>query len=72
MLELLPTLKSLGPRHLSSVRGIVFSNEARELVRTPDRARLPDLDAAAQPGSRSDRPPIPGRLADASRREQST
>ncbi|MCE3284389.1 MAG: Fe-S protein radical family [Steroidobacteraceae bacterium] len=49
LLELLPTLKSLGPRHLSSVCGIVFRNDAREMVRTAERARLPDLDALPNP-----------------------
>ena len=49
MLELLPTLKSLGPRNLSSVAGIFFRNEARELVRTAERSRLPDLDSLPRP-----------------------
>jgi len=49
MLELLPTLKSLGPRRLSSVLGIVFRNEAGEVVRNAERSRLPDLDSLPNP-----------------------
>jgi len=49
MLELLPTLKSQGPRRLSSVAGIVFRNDAGEVVRTAERSRLPDLDALPNP-----------------------
>jgi anaerobic magnesium-protoporphyrin IX monomethyl ester cyclase len=49
MLELLGALESCGPRRLSSVPGIVFRNEAGEVVRTAERARLPDLDALPLP-----------------------
>jgi radical SAM superfamily enzyme YgiQ (UPF0313 family) len=49
MLELMSALKSLGPRRLEPVRGIVFRNEALEVVRTAERARLPDLDSLPLP-----------------------
>ena len=49
LLELLPALKALGPRNLAVVPGIVFRNDARELVRTAERSRLPDLDSLPMP-----------------------
>ena len=49
LLELLAALKALGPRNLYSVPGIVFMNDSREVTRTPERARLPDLDTLPFP-----------------------
>lgn len=47
--ELLPALASVGPRRLSDIRGIVFSNDAGEPVHTAQRAKIPDLDALPFP-----------------------
>ena len=47
--ELLATLPSMGPRDLGSVRGIVFKNEAGELVHTAERAKINDLDTLPMP-----------------------
>ncbi|HEY0938961.1 MAG TPA: radical SAM protein [Steroidobacter sp.] len=49
LLELLPALERNGPGRLSDILGIVFKNEAGEPIRTPERARLPDLDALPFP-----------------------
>jgi radical SAM superfamily enzyme YgiQ (UPF0313 family) len=47
--ELLQVLPKLGPRRLHGVRGIVFRSETGELVRTPERPKIPDLDALPLP-----------------------
>lgn len=47
--ELLPALARFGPHRLGSVRGIVFRDEAGNVVRTPERPRIPDLDALPFP-----------------------
>lgn len=49
LLELLQALERKRPGQLADIRGIVFKNEAGEPVRTPQRARLPDLDALPIP-----------------------
>lgn len=49
LLELLPALASEGPTQLSGIRGIVFKNDAGETIRTPERAKLPNLDALPFP-----------------------
>jgi anaerobic magnesium-protoporphyrin IX monomethyl ester cyclase len=43
--ELLVALASSGRRDLARIRGIVFRNDAGEVVRTPERAKIADLDA---------------------------
>jgi radical SAM superfamily enzyme YgiQ (UPF0313 family) len=47
--ELLPALATVGPHRLGNVRGIVFRDEAGTIVRTPERPRIPDLDALPFP-----------------------
>jgi radical SAM superfamily enzyme YgiQ (UPF0313 family) len=47
--ELMVALPVLGPRRLEQVRGIVFRNESGELVHTPDRPKIPDLDTLPLP-----------------------
>jgi len=47
--ELLPALATHGPHRLHHVRGIVFRGEAGELVHTPERAKIPELDALPFP-----------------------
>ena len=56
---------------LHGVRGIAFRDETGAIVRTAERARVPDLDAPAVAGPRSHRSPaLPRRLENASRRQQ--
>jgi anaerobic magnesium-protoporphyrin IX monomethyl ester cyclase len=47
--ELLATLPSMGPSDLGSVRGVVFKNEAGELVHTAERPKITDLDTLPMP-----------------------
>lgn len=47
--ELLPALAAFGPHRLGNVRGIVFRDETGKIVRTPERPRIPDLDALPFP-----------------------
>jgi len=49
LLELLPVLDRLGPRRLHSVPGLAFTDEQGAVVRTPERARVGDLDALPFP-----------------------
>jgi len=47
--ELLQALPALGVHGLAAVRGIVFRDREGRLVRTPERAKIPDLDALPLP-----------------------
>jgi len=47
--ELLPALAAFGPHRLGNVRGIVFRDETGKVVRTPERPKIPDLDALPFP-----------------------
>jgi anaerobic magnesium-protoporphyrin IX monomethyl ester cyclase len=47
--ELLPSLASVGRRGLAAIRGIVYTNDAGEIVRTPERTKIADLDALPFP-----------------------
>jgi radical SAM superfamily enzyme YgiQ (UPF0313 family) len=47
--ELLPALASPRSTGLAAIRGIVFRNDAGELVHTPERPRIADLDALPFP-----------------------
>jgi len=47
--DLMATLPSMGPHDLHSVRGIVFKDAAGELVHTPERAKINDLDTLPMP-----------------------
>jgi radical SAM superfamily enzyme YgiQ (UPF0313 family) len=47
--ELMAALASVGPRRLDHIRGIVFRNESGELVHTPDRPKIADLDTLPFP-----------------------
>jgi anaerobic magnesium-protoporphyrin IX monomethyl ester cyclase len=47
--ELLPELAALGEHRLHAVRGIAFRDETGTVVRTPERARVPDLDSLPWP-----------------------
>lgn len=47
--ELLPVLAAAGPHRLAAIRGIIYTNEAGETVRTPERAKIADLDALPFP-----------------------
>jgi anaerobic magnesium-protoporphyrin IX monomethyl ester cyclase len=47
--EVLGTLPSSGPRKLAGVRGIVFKNDAGEVVSTPERPKINDLDSLPLP-----------------------
>ncbi|HEV8443335.1 MAG TPA: radical SAM protein [Steroidobacteraceae bacterium] len=47
--ELLPALAARGANRLHGVLGVVFRDEAGALVRTPDRAKVPDLDTLPWP-----------------------
>lgn len=47
--ELLSVLPAAGPHRLHQVRGIAFKDAAGQLIHTPERARLPDLDALPLP-----------------------
>ena len=49
LLELLAALQGPGRQALAAVRGIVFSTEAGELVRTAVRPRVADLDSLPNP-----------------------
>jgi radical SAM superfamily enzyme YgiQ (UPF0313 family) len=47
--ELMTSLPVTGPRKLYAVRGIAFKDDADIVVRTPERTKLPDLDALPFP-----------------------
>jgi anaerobic magnesium-protoporphyrin IX monomethyl ester cyclase len=47
--ELLDALPARGVHALGDVRGIVFKDAAGECVRTPERVKIPDLDALPMP-----------------------
>jgi radical SAM superfamily enzyme YgiQ (UPF0313 family) len=47
--ELLEALPGRGPHRLHELRGIVFRDESGALVRTPERAKIPDLDSLPWP-----------------------
>ncbi len=47
--ELLPALAARGPHRLHDVAGVAFRDEQGELVRTPERAKIPDLDSLPWP-----------------------
>ncbi len=47
--ELLPKLAKAGPHRLHGINGIVFRDEAGVVVRAPERAKIPDLDALPFP-----------------------
>jgi len=47
--ELMATLPSMGPHDLSGVRGIVFASATGELVNTPERTKINDLDSLPLP-----------------------
>jgi radical SAM superfamily enzyme YgiQ (UPF0313 family) len=47
--ELIVAVPSMGVRHLDSVRGIYFKNEAGDAVRTLERPTIKDLDALPLP-----------------------
>lgn len=47
--ELVAALPSVGTRRLHDVRGIVFKDESGEVLRTPERSRIRDLDALPLP-----------------------
>jgi len=47
--ELLEALPARGVHALQAVRGIVFRDAAGQTVRTPERAKIPDLDALPLP-----------------------
>ena len=49
MLELTHALASHGPHRLHAVPGVAFRDEEGRVVRTPDRAALPDLDGLPWP-----------------------
>ena len=49
MSELLPALAARGPHRLHGVAGLVFRDEDGAVVRTPERAKLPDLDVLPWP-----------------------
>lgn len=49
MAELLPALAARGPHRLHGVAGTVFRDEAGEMVTSPERPQLPDLDALPWP-----------------------
>jgi anaerobic magnesium-protoporphyrin IX monomethyl ester cyclase len=53
--ELIPRLAKAGPHRLDSVLGIVFRNEAGDIVKTPARPQIKDLSAQPWP----DREAIP-------------
>jgi radical SAM superfamily enzyme YgiQ (UPF0313 family) len=47
--ELIATLPSCGTRRLHKVKGIVFENESGEVVHTPERPKISDLDTLPMP-----------------------
>ena len=47
--EVVATLPLTGPNKLHHVRGIAFADEAGRVVQTPERAKIPDLDALPLP-----------------------
>ena len=47
--ELLHTLPQTGAHALHAVRGIVFHDDSGQVVRTPERLKIPDLDALPVP-----------------------
>ena len=47
--ELIVAVPAMGVRALQDVRGIYFRNEAGEVVQTPDRPRIADLDSLPLP-----------------------
>jgi len=47
--ELIATLPAVGVRRLHDVRGIFFKDESDEVVQTPERAKIGDLDALPLP-----------------------
>jgi radical SAM superfamily enzyme YgiQ (UPF0313 family) len=47
--ELIAEVRSMGLRGLHNVRGIYFKNESGEVVHTPDRPKIVDLDALPLP-----------------------
>ena len=47
--ELIAVLPAVGARRLQNVPGIYFKNESDEVVRTPDRAKISDLDSLPLP-----------------------
>jgi radical SAM superfamily enzyme YgiQ (UPF0313 family) len=47
--ELLPALAARGAQRLHEVAGVVFRDETGLLVRTPERAKIPDLDTLPWP-----------------------
>jgi len=51
--ELLPTLASVGRRGLAAIRGIVYRNDEGEVVHTPDRTKIADLDSLPFPDRES-------------------
>jgi len=49
MSELIESLERSGPHRLHGVHGIVFRDEVGAVVRTPERAKVPDLDSLPWP-----------------------
>ena len=49
MTEVIAALPAMGPHGLHGVRGIVFKNEAGEVVRTAERSKINDLDTLPMP-----------------------
>jgi radical SAM superfamily enzyme YgiQ (UPF0313 family) len=47
--ELIPHLRKNGPRGMSHIRGIMYREDSQEIVRTEDRALIPDLDSLPLP-----------------------
>ena len=47
--ELLPALAKQGPNRLHNIPGIVFMDEAGQVVRNPERSQLPDIDLLPWP-----------------------
>ena len=47
--ELLPVLARAGPHRLHEVRGIAFRDESGTIVRTPERAKVADIDSLPWP-----------------------
>lgn len=47
--ELMATLPAMGPHDLGSVPGIVFKNASGEIVHTPERTKINDLDTLPMP-----------------------
>ncbi|MDA1013339.1 MAG: radical SAM protein [Planctomycetota bacterium] len=51
--ELLPAIKAHGVHRLHDVRGIAFQDESGQVVRTPDREKIADLDSIPWPDRES-------------------